>query len=122
MKLWAALTALALAASFSAIATAQSASIDRGALVLVKDAQNRLCVSSVVAVSGDVVAISSGRVAVNGMPISIDISGATQWGPRQLASGQFFVAGDPLQLGPIASAWGLIESGSVVGTLQPRGR
>jgi type IV secretory pathway protease TraF len=71
MRLWAPLATLVLVTSFSAMAIAQSASIDRGALVLVKDAQNRLSVRSVVAVSGDVVAVSDGRVAVNGMPINI---------------------------------------------------
>jgi signal peptidase I len=122
MKLLAPLTTLALAMTFAVVGTAQLASIDRGALVLVKDNQNRLSVKSVVAVPGDVVSISNGRVAVNGAPTSVSVNGATQWGPSQVTKGQYFAAGDPLQLTTDANAWGIIELSSVVGTVQPTNR
>jgi signal peptidase I len=119
MKFLLPLATLALVTTFVVVGTAQSASIDRGALVLVKDNQNRLSVKSVVAVPGDVVSISDGRMAVNGMQVSVRFSDVPQWGPRQIAKGQYFVAGDPLQLPTDANAWGIIESSSVVGTVQP---
>ena len=119
MQLLAPVATLALAATVGGIGAAQSVSIERGALVLVKDSQNRLVVTSVVAIAGDVVSISDGRVSVNGLTTTVSVSGVTRFGPRQVTEGQYFVAGDPLQLAIGTNAWGMIDASAIVGTVQP---
>jgi type IV secretory pathway protease TraF len=119
MRLLAPLAVVALVTVSVAVGTAQSRALDRGAVVLVKDNQSRLYVKSVLAVPDDVVSISDGRATVNGTPVTVRVDGVTQWGPRQLRTGQYFVAGDPLQVGSGARHSGILESSYVVGTVQP---
>ena len=86
--------------------------------VLVRNDNNQLFVSSVVAKPGDTVGISAGQVVVNGRATAIRVRVATDWAPREVAAGTYFVAGDPAGLGTADRAWGLIPENRVVGTVQ----
>lgn len=86
--------------------------------VLIRDGNNQLLVSAVVAGPGDTVAVTGGQVMVNGRATAVRVQVAGDWGPRQLEAGTYFVAGDPAGLGRDQPAWGLIPESRIVGTVR----
>jgi type IV secretory pathway protease TraF len=85
--------------------------------VLVRDSQNVLSVSTVVAGPGDTVSVSDGQVIVNGNATAVRVQLAGQWGPQVLDAKTYFVAGDPALLGSNVRAWGMVVKERIVGTV-----
>jgi hypothetical protein len=110
--------ALVAAAVYTSLISAQT--LDRDALVLIKDSQSRLFVKVLAAIPGDTVSIVDGRLVVNGTQSSHSVSGTSSWGPRQLGESQYFVVGDPLLLNGDPAAWGIVVADNVLGTVQRR--
>jgi type IV secretory pathway protease TraF len=109
---------LVVTAVYTSFVSAQT--LDRGALVLIKDNQSRLFVKVLAALPRDTVSILDGRLVVNGTQSDHGVSGTSNWGPRQLGESQYFVVGDPLMLNGDPAAWGIVEADSVLGTVQRR--
>ncbi len=86
--------------------------------VLIRDSNNQLFVSIVVGKPGDTIGITGGQVIVNGRTTTVRIRATSDWGPKELEPGTYFVAGDPAGLGAEERAWGLIPQSRIVGTVQ----
>jgi signal peptidase I len=93
-------------------------SLTRGDLVLVRDDQNRLAAAAIIAVPGETVQISQGRISINGASMA-DLPGVEAWGPRRLDTGMYFVAGDQLKVNSDPRFWGVVPITRIVGRWQP---
>ena len=83
-------------------------------------AQNRLYVKTIVAVPGDTISISDGRIIVNGIQSNLTVGATDRWGPRQVGDQLYFVAGDPRDIDRDSRGWGLVQAASILGTVRPR--
>ena len=86
-------------------------------VVLVRDSENVLTLSTVVARPGDTVSVSDGQVIVNGNATAVRVQHAGQWGPQVLDAETYFVTGDPALLGSNVRAWGMVVKQRIVGTV-----
>ena len=107
--------AIAVLALSGAIGSAQQPTTSN--VVLVRDSQNVLSVSTVVAGPGDTVSVSDGQLVVNGNATAVRVQPADQWGPHVLDADTYFVAGDPALLGSSVRAWGMVTKQRIVGTV-----
>lgn len=113
------LAAIVAFASFQAVVVLAQA-VGRGELVLVRSPQRTFFVKVAVAVPGDTVSISGGRLLVNGVLEGSVLQGTPNWGPRRLAESEYFVVGDPLTLDAEPTAWGIVSVEDVLGVVQRR--
>lgn len=90
----------------------------RSDAVLIRDSDNQLFVSTVLARPGDTVEIAGGQVVVNGRATAARVQGVGDWSAREVEPGTYFVAGDPAGLGTAPRAWGLIPESRLVSTVQ----
>jgi hypothetical protein len=112
---------LAAVVVFATSLSAQS--VARGTFVLIKDGQSQLSGRTVVAVPGDTVSISAGRINVNGAATSFTVRpSSVQWESRILPDETYFIAGDPLQLDANPAAWGMVPASFIVGIVQSPAR
>jgi signal peptidase I len=111
---------LAVILGLGALSVGQLAaqSLTRGDLVLVRDDQDRLAATAIMAVPGETVEISQGRIIINGASIA-DLPAVNAWGPRRLDEGIYFVAGDQLKVNNDPRFWGLVPINRIVGRWQP---
>jgi hypothetical protein len=113
-------TALFAIAISQVLSTPPQLPVTRGSIVLIADSADRLTAKVIVAAPGDLVELRVGRVSVNGMRSNITLAGVVDWGPRLLGTGEYFVAGNPLQVATMPEEWGLIGPGAILGLVQPR--
>src|SRR5262245_52509556 len=86
--------------------------VTRGAVVLIADSSDRLTAKAILAAPGDLVEVRGGQLSVNGMRSDITLSGVVDWGPRLMDAGEYFVAGNPLQVADNPAGWGIVVRGA----------
>jgi hypothetical protein len=86
--------------------------------VLIRDAKDRLVVSSVLGMPGDAVGVSQGFVVVNGRRTEVRVQPSGNWGPRVVEPEMYFVASDIPTAGTNPAAWGLVPAERIIGTVR----
>jgi signal peptidase I len=95
-------------------------SLNRGNFVVFKDSANRLFVKTIVAVPGDTVVVSAGRIVVNGIPASVAVDATDEWSGPQIPAQYYMVAGDPLQVDSNGHRLGFVPAANIIGTIPPK--
>jgi signal peptidase I len=96
-------------------------SMNRGDFVVFKDSLDRIFVKTLVAMPGDTVAVSAGRIVVNGIAASVAVDATDEWPLRQIPAQYYMVAGDPLRVDSDRRRLGFVPAADIIGTI-PRKR